>query len=179
MPASRGGYPSPVTQLGRLLVHRHAPDCVEDSDSQRPTTHRLRRRRPAREADRASGVVGAPPSRRRAEANRQTGAGQGGASDNGPSVFPERGSVAAMQRGAQGPSDGSAAANMRANGVPAVNVPAGSRAGIPPRAQLDRPFTSRDRGPEALWPNQQPPGVCRPGCQPGYIDACGVCDGPK
>jgi len=65
MPTSSGGYPFPVTSLARRLpVDGHAPECVADSDSQRPTIHRLHQRRPHR-ADRWIGLQ-APPVRRAA-----------------------------------------------------------------------------------------------------------------
>ena len=52
MPTSRGGYPFPVTSNERRLpVDRHAPECVADSDSQRPTIHRLHRRQPIKRID--------------------------------------------------------------------------------------------------------------------------------
>jgi hypothetical protein len=45
MATSREGYPFPVTlHRARIRVDGRALDCVEDSASQRPTTHRLLRR---------------------------------------------------------------------------------------------------------------------------------------
>ena len=48
MSTSRGGFPSPVTPRGRIPVHWCTPECVCDSDCQRPLIHRLLRRRTVR-----------------------------------------------------------------------------------------------------------------------------------